>query len=295
MEMASASGITLVKEEERDILKSTTFGVGEMIKDAINKGIRNFIIGIGGSATNDCGTGMLRALGFEFLDKDNNEVEFGCKGLFDCVKIESKNALKELKDCSFNIACDVKNPLTGKNGCSYIYGPQKGGTKESIPLMDEAIGNFAELCKTYNKDADPEFPGAGAAGGLGFAFKYFLNAELKPGIDIIIDKTGIEDKIKTSDLVITGEGRLDNQTSMGKAPSGIAALSKKYNKPCIALSGCIGEGANICNDIGIDAYFPILQNVVTLDEALNKENAYKNTVSTTIQVMNLIKTFNNKF
>lgn len=291
MEMASASGITLVKENERDILNSTTYGVGEMIKNAIKKGARNFIIGIGGSATNDCGSGMLMALGFDILDKEGNKIPLGAIGLKDAYKIESKNVIPELKECSFKIACDVKNPLCGELGCSNIYGPQKGATKENIPLMDSYISHFADVTKGFNSDADKDYPGTGAAGGLGFAFKYFLNGELKKGAEIVTESIKIEEDIKDSDLVITGEGRLDSQTVMGKAPSAVASLAKKHGKPCIAFSGCVSEDAALCNEKGIDAFFPILRNVVTLDEALDVNNAYENAKNTAEQVMRLIKIF----
>lgn len=291
MEMAASSGITLVNESERDILKATTFGVGEMIKDAINRGIRNFIIGIGGSATNDCGAGMLQALGFKILDKNGNEIPFGAIGLKDAYKIDAGEIIPELKETNFQIACDVKNPLCGKNGCSYIYGPQKGATAKTIPLMDSYISDFSDLAKTFNAEADKNFPGTGAAGGLGFAFKYFLNGKLLPGAQIITESIKIEEDIKTADLVITGEGRLDSQTVFGKAPSYVSSLSKKYGKPCIAFSGCVSEDANICNEKGIDAFFPILRNVSTLEEALNKENASKNLKNTAEQVMRLINLY----
>ncbi|MBE6731290.1 MAG: glycerate kinase [Ruminococcaceae bacterium] len=291
MEMAATSGITLVNERERDILKATTYGVGEMIKDAIKRGIRNFIIGIGGSATNDCGAGMLQALGFKLMDKNGSEIPYGAVGLKDVYKIDGSKVMKELKEAKFRIACDVKNPLCGEKGCSYIYGPQKGATKENIPLMDSYISHFADVAKTFNSEADKEFPGTGAAGGLGFAFKYFLKGELLPGAAIITESIKIEEDIKDADLVVTGEGRLDSQTVFGKAPSYISSISKKYGKPCIAFSGCVSDDAEICNEKGIDAFFPILRNVTTLDEALNKKNAFKNLENTAEQVMRLINLY----
>ena len=232
---------------------------------------------------------MLQALGFKLMDKNGSEIPFGASGLKDVYKIDGSKVMKELKEAKFRIACDVKNPLCGTNGCSYIYGPQKGATKENIPLMDSYISHFADVAKIFNSEADKEFPGTGAAGGLGFAFKYFLNAELLPGAEIITESIKIEEAIKNADIVITGEGRLDSQTVMGKAPSYISALSKKYSKPCIAFSGCVSNDANICNEKGIDAFFPILRNVTTLDEALNKENAFNNLKNTAEQVMRLMK------
>lgn len=290
MEMASASGLTLISPEERNPLHTTTFGVGEMIKDAIIRGCRRFIIGIGGSATNDGGLGMLSALGFEFLDKNKTPVPNGAKGLEELSEIRTDNVIPELKECVLNIACDVKNPLCGNNGCSAVYGPQKGATPDMIEKMDRWMLHFAEILKEHFPASDMNKEGAGAAGGLGFAFSSFLNANLRPGIDIIIEESGIEEIIKNSDIVITGEGRLDSQTVMGKAPIGIARLAKKHNKKVIAFAGCVSDDAQICNEHGVDAYFPILRNITTLADALNKDVAYNNLYDTACQVFRLIKT-----
>ncbi|MBQ4137045.1 MAG: glycerate kinase, partial [Clostridia bacterium] len=280
MEMSAASGITLVTEGERNPLNTTTYGVGEMILDAINKGCRSFLIGIGGSATNDGGIGMLSALGYEFLDKNGKAVALGGKGLRDIASISDKNADPRLKECEFLIACDVKNPLCGDLGCSRIYGPQKGATEEIIVDMDKWLSSYAELTKKINPDSDKEYPGAGAAGGLGFAFMSYLGGTLKSGIDLVIEKTGLEDKVKDSDFVITGEGRLDGQSYMGKAPVGVAKLAKKYGKTVIAFSGAVTDDAVVCNEHGIDAFFPILKKPCSLEEAMNVENAYKNLKNT---------------
>jgi glycerate kinase len=281
IEMAAAAGITLV--EERNPLEATTYGVGEMIYDAIKRGCRKFIVGIGGSATNDGGTGMLAALGYEFLDADGKPIALGAKGLEKLCRIKSDKVLPQLKECSFRIACDVNNPLCGEFGCSAVYGPQKGATAETIPLMDGWLSHFAEL-----SGGDPDYPGAGAAGGLGFAFLAFTNAELRSGIDIVLEEIGLEQEIRNADLVITGEGRLDSQSVMGKAPVGVAKLAKKYGKKVIAFSGCVTEEAEVCNDHGIDAFFPVLRTVCTLEEALNPENAYKNLRATAYQVFRLL-------
>ena len=289
IEMASASGITLISPEERNPLKTTTFGVGEMIKDAVERGCRKFIIGIGGSATNDGGTGMLSALGFEFLDKNDNPVSFGAEGLEFINKIRTDNVIPELKDCIFSVACDVTNPLCGENGCSAVFGPQKGATPEMIQDMDKWLHDFARKTIELFPSSDKNLPGAGAAGGLGFAFASYLNGNLRPGIDIILEATGIENEIMNSDIVVTGEGRLDSQTVMGKAPVGVARLAKKYNKKVIAFAGCVSDDAEICNEYGIDAYFPILRNITTLDDAMNKDSAYKNLRDTAYQVFRLIK------
>lgn len=289
IEMASASGLTLIPLEERNPLNTTTYGVGELIKDAIKRGCRRFIVGIGGSATNDGGVGMLTALGYEFLDKNNAPISLGAKGLKDLCIIKVDNVLPELKDCIFNIACDVNNPLCGEKGCSYVFAPQKGADKQMIKDMDIWLNNFAELSKTISNKADKDSAGAGAAGGLGFAFLSFTNSALKSGIEIILEETIIENDIKNADIVVTGEGRLDSQTVMGKAPIGIAKLAKKYNKKVIAFSGCVSDDAEICNDYGIDAFFPILRNVTTLEDALDTNNAYKNLSSTAYQVFRLLK------
>ncbi|MBO5453525.1 MAG: glycerate kinase [Clostridia bacterium] len=291
IEMSAAAGITLIDEKDRNPLKTTTYGVGELILDAINNGCRKFIIGIGGSATNDGGIGMLSALGFEFLNKDGKQVSWGAYGLKELNEIRCDNVNKLLKECSFCIACDVKNVLCGENGCSTVYGPQKGATPDMIKDMDIWLGNYASLTKQMNPDSDMNYPGAGAAGGLGFAFLSYLNSELKSGIDLVIDETRLEEKIKNSDIVVTGEGRLDGQSYMGKAPVGVAKLAKKYNIPVIAFSGCVTEDAVLCNEHGIDAFFPILRTPCTLEDAMNCDNAYTNLMNTTEQVFKLIKTF----
>ena len=289
IEMASASGITLITPEERNPLETTTFGVGEMIKDAITKGCRKFIVGIGGSATNDGGTGMLKALGFKFLDSNDNETPSGAKALESLCKINTDNVIPELKECSFNIACDVKNPLCGENGCSAIFGPQKGATSEMVKKMDKWLKNYGIIAKSINPEADINSEGAGAAGGLGFAFSAFANSVLRPGIDIVLEESGFENEAKYADIVVTGEGRLDSQTVMGKAPAGVARLAKKYNKKVIAFAGCVSDDAEICNQYGIDAYFPIMRKPDTLENLLDKQNAYKNLHDTAYQVFRLIK------
>lgn len=288
IEMSAAAGITLIDETERNPMDTTTYGVGEMILDAISKGCRKFVVGIGGSATNDGGVGMLQALGFEFLDKDGKQVSFGAKGLKDIAVIKTENADRELKECSFLVACDVKNVLCGENGCSVVYGPQKGATPEMIKDMDLWLEKYAQLTKSVIKDSDAKIPGTGAAGGMGFALLSYLNAMLKSGIELVMEETGLESKIADADLVITGEGRLDGQSYMGKAPVGVAKLAKKYNKPVIAFSGCVTEDAALCNEHGIDAFFPIVRKPCTLEEAMNVNNAYKNLKDTAYQVFRLI-------
>ena len=291
IEMSGAAGITLVDESMRNPLNTTTYGVGEVIKDAIDKGCRNFIIGIGGSATNDGGIGMLQALGYGMLDKYGNQVSYGAKGLAEIVSITDDNVIKELKECSFKIACDVNNTLCGKYGCSVVFGPQKGATQDMIVQMDKWLMNYAKIAQKKYPLANADYPGAGAAGGMGFAFMTFLNGQLESGISIVLRETKLEEHIKTADIVVTGEGRLDAQTVMGKAPIGVANIAKKYGIPVLAFSGCVTKDAIVCNEAGIDAYFPILRAPVSLEEAMNRENALNNMTDAVRQAFNLISRF----
>ena len=289
IEMSGAAGITLVPDAEKDPMKATTFGVGQVIRSAIQKGCRRFIVGIGGSATNDGGVGMLQALGYAFLDKDGKQVLPGARGLKDITEITDAYVIPELAECKFRVACDVTNPLCGELGCSAIYGPQKGATPEMIQDMDQWLGAYAELAKERFPKADPKYPGTGAAGGMGFAFLTFTDAVLESGINIVLDETKLEDYIKDADFVITGEGRMDGQTAMGKAPVGVAKLAKKYGKKVIAFAGAVQRDARACNDAGIDAFFPIIRGVVTLEEAMKNENAKQNLADTAEQVIRLMK------
>lgn len=351
IEMAGAAGITLLKPEQRNPLYTTTYGVGEVIKDAIAKGCRKFIVGIGGSATNDCGIGMLQALGAEFLDEGGKQVPFGAAGVEKIAFIDTNKMLPELDGCQFRIACDVDNPLYGEKGCSHIFGPQKGATPEMVEEMDGWIKRFAGLtaeyfaqsdnslsksnqnalmktgngifkfqnpncdnqiydnsptnCDTYFEEnqnqtrskssqpafSSPDYPGCGAAGGLGFAFRAFLHGQLEPGISIVLEEIKIEKAIQEGDIVITGEGRLDGQTVMGKAPIGVAKLAKKYGKPVLAFAGSVTEEADACNAAGIDAFFPILRQVATLEEAMDPETARRNMKKTVEQVFRVISRF----
>ena len=287
MEMSQASGITLVSPEERNPLKTGSYGVGEMILDAYHKGCRRFLIGIGGSATNDGGIGMLSALGFRFTKENGEEISPCGEGLKDLARIENTFVSKDLLQCSFQIACDVENPLYGENGASLVYGFQKGGNKELLSQMDLWMKRYSELVKEYNPAANPEVPGSGAAGGLGFAFRSFLQGELKSGVSLILEETNLSEKMQGADLVITGEGRLDEQSAMGKAPIGVAKLAKEQGIPVIAFAGAVTEGAKACNQAGIDAYFPILRGISTLEEAMEKETARRNLEDTVEQVIRL--------
>lgn len=291
LEMSGAAGITQVSGAEKNPLHTTTYGVGEVIRDAIQNGCRHFIVGIGGSATNDGGVGMLQALGFGFLDRNGAPVAYGAKGLQDLVTITTDHVLPELAECTFRIACDVSNPLCGELGCSAIYGPQKGATPEMIPQMDQWLADYATLAGKYFPHADAAYPGAGAAGGMGFAFLTFCNATLESGIQIVLEETKLETYVRDADIVITGEGRLDGQTVMGKAPIGVANIAKAYGKPVLAFSGCVTADATACNVAGIDAFFPILRGVVSLEEAMDPHNAMSNMADTAEQVFRTIRTF----
>ena len=288
IEMSGAAGITLVPEQDRNPLNTTTYGVGEVIKNAIAKGCRHFIVGIGGSATNDGGIGMLQALGYGMLDKDGKQVPFGAKGLEKLVTITDEHVIPELKECTFRVACDVTNPLCGEKGCSAIFGPQKGATSSMILQMDQWLDAYAALTAKKYEKADAKYPGTGAAGGMGFAFLSYTNAVLESGIKIVLEETKLEEYIKDADIIVTGEGRLDGQTILGKAPIGVADIAKKYDKVVLAFSGCATDDAVACNDHGIDAFFSILRNVCTLQEAMDGANARANMIATVEQVFRLI-------
>ena len=289
MEMSQASGITLLSPEKRNPLKTSSYGVGQMILDAYYKGCRRFLIGIGGSATNDGGIGMLSALGFRFSKENGEEICPIGEGLKDLARIDATSVPKGLLHCSFQIACDVENPLYGENGASLVYGFQKGGNKELLSQMDLWMKRYSELVKEYNPAANPEAPGSGAAGGLGFAFRSFLQGELKSGVSLILEETKLSEKMQGADLVITGEGRLDEQSSMGKAPIGVAKLAKAQGIPVLAFAGAVTVGAKACNQAGIDAYFPILREIITLEDAMKKETAKMNLADTVEQVMRLYR------
>lgn len=289
IEMAQAAGLPLVSSDKRDPMVTTTYGVGELIRDAISRGCRSFIVGIGGSATNDGGTGMLSALGFEFLDKNGAPIAQGARGLENLARVSGANALPELRKCSFRVACDVNNPLCGERGCSAVYAPQKGASPEAVRIMDEWLAKYAETSQKAFPNADANYPGAGAAGGLGFAFMTFLGGVLESGISIILDETELERYIADADVIVTGEGRIDFQTAMGKAPIGVAKLAKKHGKRVVAFAGCVTDDAEECNLHGIDAFFPILRGITTLDEALDKTNARRNLTATAYQVFRILK------
>ncbi len=324
MEMAAVAGLPLVPEDRRDPMHTTTYGVGEMMRDAVTKGCERFIIGIGGSATNDGGIGMLQALGFSCLDAHGREVPYGAEGLgvldriiipdvmsvcenlpdlthdgvahssaadiskastVDTSGVEGAEFASRLSRCSFQIACDVTNPLVGELGCSRVFAPQKGADAETVELMDVYMKHYADVVeRSVEGKSDRYTPGSGAAGGLGYAFLMFLGGKLIPGIDIVLSETGIESDVEWADTVITGEGMIDSQTMMGKTPSGVARLAKKHGKYVIAIGGCLGDGAEACIKEGVFNECYAVNNVLGIDDsdpeqvrtAMKPENAAAN-------------------
>lgn len=290
MEMAEASGIILVKREDLNPWKASTTGVGEMIRDAVKRGCREFIIGIGGSATTEGGIGMLQALGYVFYDSEGNMLPPVFESLGKIEKISGENVPDELKECHFQIACDVTNPLCGENGAVCVFGPQKGVKPEEKEAMDQSMRHYAEKTEEFIGKDYSQSAGAGAAGGLGFAFlSYLPDVELKSGIAIVLEAIGLERELKDADVVVTGEGRLDFQTAMGKVPVGVARLAKKYGCKVIAFAGSVTEDAGKCNEEGIDAFFPIVRGVTTLEEAMEKETAKKNMSLCAEQVFRILR------
>lgn len=338
MEMAAAAGLPLVPGNRRDPMHTTTYGVGEMINDAVSKGCERFIIGIGGSATNDGGIGMLQALGFYCLDADGHEVPYGAEGLgvLERIVIPGKMLVRKnsselavadpvdtpivgtaaisgagavdescvddddfasrLSRCTFSIACDVTNPLVGELGCSRVFAPQKGADAEMVEIMDGYMKNYADVVeRSAEGKSDRNTPGAGAAGGLGYAFLMFLGGKLMPGIDIVLSEIGLEADVEWADTVITGEGRIDAQTMMGKTPLGVAKLAKKHGKYVIAIGGCLGDGAENCVKEGVFNECYAVNNVLGIDDsdseqvrtAMKPENAAANLTTCAAKITEL--------
>lgn len=333
IEMAEAAGIMLVKREDLDPWRASTVGVGEMIRDAVRRGCREFILGIGGSATTEGGIGMLQALGYEFYGEDGQILPPQFASLGRIARIEDRHVLPELMECHFQIACDVTNPLCGENGAVYVYGPQKGVKPQERAAMDAQMLHYAKETEKYRRTrADGKYPGtgtenrgagrgplaslggrtprpikyasrgtqlgkndiarmagAGAAGGLGFALLSFLpDVELRPGIELVLEAVQLERELAEAKIVLTGEGRLDGQTAMGKVPAGVARLAKKHGCRVIAFAGSVTDDAAAYNEAGIDAFFPIVRGVTSLDEAMNRENAERNMTLAVEQVFRLL-------
>lgn len=268
IEMAAASGLTLVPKEKRDPRIATTYGTGQLIKTVLDRGIRKIIIGIGGSATNDGGTGMAKALGARFLDASGQELPPGGAALAKLAKIDLSGLDERLRTTTILVACDVDNPLCGPRGASAVYGPQKGATPEMIQELDAALKNFAAVATAATGKDVADYRGAGAAGGLGAGLLFFTNAQLRPGVEIVLETTGFASLVATADLVITGEGRTDFQTAYGKAPVGVAKVAKQYGVPVVCLSGGLGDGAEDVLAQGVDALMSVVPQPMALDECM---------------------------
>lgn len=268
IEMAKANGIDLLDRKRRNPLITSTYGTGELIKEALSYGVDKIIIGIGGSVTNDGGAGMAQALGAKFLDTSGKVLPFGGGSLAELATIDVSGLDARLADVEILVACDVTNPLTGLEGASYVFGPQKGATPKMVAQLDSGLKHYAQKIKEQLDRSVDDYPGAGAAGGLGAGLLAFTNATLKPGIDIVSDIIGLAEKIAAADYVFTGEGGMDYQTKFGKAPYGVAKLAKAHKKPLFALAGAIGRDVEVLYEEGMTAIFGILAQAESIEEAL---------------------------
>lgn len=287
IDMASASGITLISEKERDPFITTTYGTGQLIADAYSRGCRHFIVGVGGSATNDAGKGMLEALGCRFLNADGKELAPGGRSLNELSFIDISEMDKSLLDSKFTIICDVCNPLFGEQGAAYVFAPQKGASPAGIKILDNGLKRFAACVKAQFETDITHVPGAGAAGGLGAAFIAFFNAVLKPGITTVLDVLYFENYLSGADLIITGEGKVDEQTLMGKVPQGILTLAQKYDIPVVVLGGAV-ESRQVLTTAGFLGVFCIQSSAIPLSEALNANVAVENLKQTVSQIVRLL-------
>ncbi|MBV6540212.1 glycerate kinase [Ursidibacter maritimus] len=287
IEMAEASGLHLVPIEHRNPLKTTSYGTGQLIKAALDQGVSKIILGIGGSATNDGGVGMLQALGGQFKDHAGKEIGFGGDQLAQIESIDLSSLDARLANVEFEVACDVNNPLCGERGASAIFGPQKGATAEMVDILDRALHHFAKKVESQFGLNIAEKRGAGAAGGMGGGLLLLSNIKLQSGVEIVIDAVALADKIQTADLVITGEGRMDAQSISGKTPIGVAKVAKQYAKPVIAITGCLKEDYPVVYQYGIDAVFPIIRQLDSLDATLKAGS--DNLISTVENVARLLK------
>lgn len=290
IEMATVSGLPLVPREKRNPMLTTTYGTGELILDALRRGCRKFIVGIGGSATNDAGLGMLQALGFRFLDRDGNPLGTGGRVMSEVAAIDTSAVHPALKEAHFTIACDVENPFCGPDGAAYIFAPQKGADSDMVKELDAGMRSLAQVIRSVTGKEIADYPGAGAAGGMGGGFLAFLNAELKPGIRLMLEALNFEEKVKGADLVITGEGRVDGQTAMGKVPSGILKEAQKQNIPVIVIAGSV-EDTEKMNRAGFQGVFSITPGPISLEKAMEPEFAKANIRRTVSQVCSAIRPF----
>ena len=291
IEMAAASGLHHVPANKRDPLITTSYGTGELICDALNRGIKRILIGLGGSATNDGGAGMAQALGIHLLDNEGKALSVGGSSLAKLASIELHDVHPLIAACEFEVACDVDNPLCGDKGASAIFGPQKGATAEMVSMLDTALSHYADIIEQAGIQDRRHQAGAGAAGGMGLGVMAFLNAKLRPGIDIVMETVKLSEKLVGADLVITGEGRLDSQTLHGKTPMGVTRLAKAQQIPVIAIAGCVSDDANVLLDHGIDAMFSITPRSLPLEEVL--ANA-KHNLFTTSQNIAALYAMNHK-
>ncbi|MDO6407589.1 glycerate kinase [Pantoea phytobeneficialis] len=290
IEMAAASGLELVPTSHRDPLITTSFGTGELIKNALDRGVGHIIIGIGGSATNDGGSGMMQALGARLLDQQGNEIAYGGGALPQLARIEIAGLDARIRQCRFEVACDVTNPLTGEQGASAVFGPQKGATPELVQQLDRALAHYADI---IHRDLDIDvlhIAGGGAAGGMGAALHAFCQADLRRGIEIVTEALGLAEQVHDADLVITGEGRIDSQTINGKVPIGVAQVAKRFNKPVIGIAGSLTADVGVVHEHGLDAVFSVLFGICSLEEALT--NAAQNVRLTARNVAATIKVGN---
>ncbi|MBC3468373.1 glycerate kinase [Pseudomonas sp. RW10S2] len=267
IEMAQASGIQLLPSGERDACRSSTWGTGELIAAALAAGAQRIVLAIGGSATNDAGSGMLRALGLRLLDSEGQALAEGGLALAQLARIDASDLDPRLAEVQFEVAADVDNPLCGPNGASAIFGPQKGATPEQVLLLDQALGHFADHCAQLLGEDVREFPGCGAAGGMGFAAKAFMGARFRPGVEVVAELAGLDGLVQGADLVITGEGRFDAQTLRGKTPMGVARVAKRHGVPVVVIAGTLGEGYEALYAHGIDAAFAVTSGPMTLERA----------------------------
>ncbi|QIR14112.1 glycerate kinase [Shewanella aestuarii] len=287
IEMAAASGLHLVPRDQRNPLVTSSFGTGELIKHALDRGIKHIILGLGGSATNDAGTGMAQALGIKLLTASGESIKAGGAGLSELATIDTSHAHPAIKDCHFEVACDVDNPLCGPRGASAIFGPQKGATADMVEQLDIALSHFSHIVTQELKQDVSKSAGAGAAGGMGFGVMTFLQGQLRPGIELVIKTVGLEKYCQQADLVITGEGRIDGQTVFGKTPMGVLQVAQHYNVPTIGIAGSLGDNADAIVEQGMTAIFPIIPGVASLDEVL--AHATTNLINTSVNVARLIK------
>ena len=287
IEMAAASGLPLLSPEERNPWLTSTYGTGELIRDALERGCRKFLIAIGGSATNDVGMGLLQALGFRFLDAEGRELP-GCGGSLSLIQqIDTHGALAALKECEFTVACDVTNPFYGTEGAAYVFAPQKGADKEMVKALDQGLRHFAQLIQTTQGITIDQLPGAGAAGGLGGGLVAFLKAHLTPGIEMVLDALQFDSQIAGADLIFTGEGKLDAQTCMGKTPLGVLRRAQRQGIPVVALGGAV-EASEALNRCGFLAVLPILPYPTSLAEAMDSTFTQQNIERTVTQVLRLL-------